>query len=125
MRRFDEPDGAGALEQLQSLEHDARAEIAAARGEALPPEMMEAANAVLDLGAAIDPAAAERARQELALRAAAPIRARTAQADTADTGLFGQVDAFAVDERGAQSLTDIMGQFDADEAAAKAVRDCL
>jgi len=87
MRRFDEPDGAGALEQLQSLEHDARAEIAAARGEALPPEMMEA--------------------------------------DMADTGLFGQVDAFAVDERGAQSLTDIMAQFDADEAAAKAVRDCL
>lgn len=109
---FDDPQGAGAQGQHDSLRHDARA--------------------ALDRGAEADPQAKAREAQETQLRAEAPMRGenRTGQAQDATMGLalFDSADSpgFRFDEEGgAQSLRDVLDELDADEAELKAIRDCL
>jgi hypothetical protein len=87
--------------------------------EALPP---------LDRGAEVDPAIAERQRQEAQLKAEAPMRSVAEQESTMGLGLFDAVDqpTFRLSEEGdARSIDDILREADADEAAAKNAKDCL
>ena len=122
LSQFDDPAGGpGVTGQLESLVHDLRAEVEAAADVVpdAPP-----ANP-LDLGEQVDPAAAERARQELALRASSPMRGPAGQADLADTGLFGQIDAFAMHDGKTQTKADLLAEIEADEAALNTLRGCL
>lgn len=95
--------------QLDSLDHDARA--------------------VLDHGAATDPAIAERQRQQAQLGAEAPMRARSEQDGTMGSPLFDAADApeFRLDAEGDKGTTlrDMLDGFDAEEAELKNARDCL
>lgn len=106
---FLDPDGAPAKAQLASLEHDARA--------------------MLD---AVDPNVAARRKQEVDLKAAAPLRGenRTGQAQdgTMGLGLFDAADQpeFRLDAEGeAMPLRDMLDALDAEEAELRAARDCL
>jgi hypothetical protein len=109
LKKFDDPDGEGAAAQIASIEHDLRAE--------------------LDRGAETDPAEAERRRQEAALRAGGPLRPGDVdQKGEMGLGLFDAADQpkFRLDEEGGErGLAEIMAELDAEEAAAKALRDCL
>ncbi|MCU0892426.1 MAG: hypothetical protein MUE77_11965 [Sandarakinorhabdus sp.] len=87
--------------------------------------MDEARPNPLDLGEQVDPAAAARAAQELALQANSPMRGRAEQADLSDTGLFGQIDAFAMHDGKAQTKADLLAEIEADDAALNTLRGCL
>jgi hypothetical protein len=134
LQGFSDPVGPAARLQADGLLHDIRAQVARAD----PPE---AEGARLDLGEAVDPAAAARARQENDLRAADPLRGgrKTGQAQdpTMPEGLFGG----AVEPELAMRFNDVelptgrdgalekpatlLARLDAEEAAIKAMRDCL
>lgn len=124
---FDAPDSAGAKLQAESLEHDLK--VAAA----------------LDLGDAADPAIAARQRQELELRAGAPLRSIADQDGTMGLDIFDRVDQreltlrAAADEAGQprflvdlgdgepveRTVGDLLDEFGRDEAAIDTVRKCL
>ena len=71
-----------------------------------------------------DPNIAAKEAQRLQLAADSPIRATVAQADLADTSLFGQSDMFATDA-GTGSLGDLLGGIADDDAALAAMKGCL
>jgi hypothetical protein len=76
----------------------------------------------LDSGAAVDPAIAERQRQELALKAASPLRSTAEQDGTMGLELF-KGDQFGMElDAEARSLLE---ELDADEKAIKDIKDCL
>jgi hypothetical protein len=85
-------------------------------------EQAAAAAAALDHGAQTDPAAAERQRQELALRANSPLRPdgidRVAADDMAGSFRLG-------DEGDEVTLEDLLKDLDDDDKAIKAMKDCL
>lgn len=105
---FDDPGGPGQQQQLESLEHDLRAE--------------------LDRGAEIDPADQDRQRQRGQLGAAAPLRAAAEQDGTIGLGLFDAADqpGFQLEEGGkARSIEQVLGDADADVEAWNALGACL
>lgn len=82
----------------------------------------------LDSGAAIDPAIAERQRQQAQLGAEAPMRARAEQDGMMGSPLFDAVDQpqFRLDAEGDPvALRDLMDGFDREAAELKNARDCL
>ena len=116
---FADPDGPGIKAQAESLMHDARA----LAGE---PQ--------------IDPDIALRQLQEAALGAQAPNRAKVDQEDVIGSPLFDAVDQGGLDLRAIandngdvpfridgedRTLASLLDEFDADDAAVKAVKDCL
>lgn len=99
---FADPDSDAAKAQANSLEHDARA--------------------------AVDPAIADRQRQQAQLGAEAPMRARTEQDGEMGLGLFDAADQpeFSLEEGGpAKPLAQWLDELDADAAEIKTIRDCL
>lgn len=124
---FDAPDSAGAKIQTESLEHDLG--VAAS----------------LDLGDVADPSIAARRRQELELRAGAPLRSIAEQDGTMGLDIFDRVDQgeltlrAAADEAGQprflvdmgdgepveRTIGDLLDEFGRDEAAIETVRKCL
>lgn len=107
-----DPDGAAIRAQADSLEHDARAQVAAA--------------------SAVDPAAAARQAEQAQLRADSPMRGENvtgqAQDGTMGLDLFDAADqpTFKLDETGAdRTLSDILGDLDAEANELKNIRDCL
>lgn len=105
--RFLDPDGEAAARQSDALEHDAR---------------MVADNAP------IDPAIAERLRQEAQLRAAAPLRAKAEQDGTMGLGLFDQADApqFNLgDDNGPTDLRGLFEKLDGEADDLGTIRDCM
>ena len=106
---FLDPNGEAAKVQADSLLHDAQAEVAA-----------------------IDPAMAERQRQEAQLRADAPLRGenRTGQAQdgTMGLGLFDAADqpTFRLDAEGPEmTLPDLLKMLDDEQADIDAMRSCM
>lgn len=103
--RFDDPHGLDAKAQADSLEHDARM--------------------------AVDPAIAERQRQEAQLRAQAPLQggAKTGQAQdgTMGLGLFDAADqpTFRLDDGDERSLADLLDDIAGDEDAIAKARGCM
>lgn len=80
----------------------------------------------LDRGAEVDPAIAERQRQEAALGAEAPLRTLAPQESTLGLGLFGAADGVRLDAEGeARPIADLLDEFDAEAAELKTIRDCL
>lgn len=105
---WDDPAGAAFADQLQNMEHDLRA--------------------ALVHGAAVDPAIAERQRQQLALKAGSANAAKVDQQGTIGLGLFDAADQFGfqLDEHGAPvRLRDVLNEIDAEDAAIQAAKDCL
>jgi hypothetical protein len=104
---FDDPTGPAVREQADSIEHDARA--------------------ALDRGEETDPAIAERQRQEAALGAAAPMRARADQDSLIGSPLFDAADQTVLRFEDGQDrmLRDVLDQLDRDAAAIDQVRSCL
>jgi len=99
-RAFDDPDAEAARAQVESLEHDLRM--------------------------AVDPAIAERQRQQAALKAASPLQATTDQEGTIGLGLFDATDQYRLDvDAGDHPPTDLLGGLDDEQAAIEAVRKCL
>jgi hypothetical protein len=99
---FDDPHGPGADAQIDSVAHD--------------------------LEAAIDPNVADRQRQEAALKAASPMQARADQESTIGAPLFDAADQFGFrlsEEGEAINTADLLAEIGAEDAAIKAVRDCL
>lgn len=102
MAAFDDPDAAGAKAQVDSLDHDLRA--------------------------AIDPNIAERQRQEAALGAVSPMRAKADQDSTIGAPLFDAVDQFGLrlDEDGdVVNPADLLAQLDAEQSDIDNLRGCL
>lgn len=105
-RAFDDPDGGTATAQAHSVEHDMRA--------------------VLDRGDAVDPAVADRQRQQAQLKAASPLRAGTDQDSTIGLGLFdaAEQERFDLgDESG--TLREILDGLDGEQGMIDQVRSCL
>jgi hypothetical protein len=99
---FGDPHGEAAKAQTALLDHDLRAQI--------------------------DPAIAERRKQETALKAEAPMRSIAEQEGTMGLSLFDVADqpTFRLSDEGeAQPLAEIMRDAEADELAAQALKDCL
>lgn len=99
---FADPIGPAAQAQADSLAHDFRAEI--------------------------DPAIAERQKQEADLKAASPMRAKADQESTIGSPLFDAVDQVEFGfgpGKGVLTVADILDHLDAEEAVIKNVRDCL
>lgn len=124
---FDTPDSAGPKLQAESLEHDLTVVAA------------------LDLGDPADPAIVARQRQELELRAGAPLRSLAEQDGSMGLDIFDRVDQgelslrAAADEAGQprflvdlgdgdpveRTVGDLLDEFGRDEAAIETVRKCL
>lgn len=93
--------------------------------------------AAIDRGAEVDPALADRQRQQAEFGAAAPLRRPVEQDGTMGLALFDQADQpqlFATSgvavEGGTpvpiyRSLDEVLRELDADDAAIKAAKDCL
>jgi hypothetical protein len=88
----------------------------------LTPAEGEAAAAALDLVDQVDPNAAARLRQELELRTKSPMRPPTIDRVAADD----MAGSFRLGDEGDEiSLEDLMKELDDDDAAIKAIKDCL
>jgi hypothetical protein len=82
----------------------------------------------LDLGAQTDPAIADRQRQQVELKAAAPMQALHDQLGEIGLSLFDHHDqpTFRLSEDGGEvSAEDLLAELDADDKAIKALKDCL
>lgn len=101
---FLDPDGDAAARQIDALEHDARM--------AVEP---------------VDPAIAERQRQEAALKAQAPMRAKTEQDGTMGLGLFDQADQtkFDLGDGEPADLNGVVNRLDSEEQDLGTIRDCM
>lgn len=99
--RFLDPDGDAAARQIDALEHDARM--------------------------AVDPAIAERQRQEAAMKAQAPMRAKAEQDGTMGLGLFDQADQtkFDLGDGEPADLTGVVKRLDSEEIDLGTIRDCM
>lgn len=106
-RAFDDPHGEAVKTQADSLEHDLRP---------------------LDNGERIDPAIAERQREEAALAARDPMRARVDQDSMIGSPLFDASDqpSFRLGEEGSETgAVDIFAMIEREQAEIAAVRDCM
>lgn len=81
----------------------------------------------LDNGAAVDPAVADRQRQQAQLRAASPMRAKADQESTIGLGLFDQADQerFDLGDGEGGSLKDVFDDLDGEQADIDLLRSCL
>jgi hypothetical protein len=103
---FDDPAGEGARAQAQSIEHDLR----------------------MELEAAVDPAIADRQREQTKLGSKSPKRGAAEQESTMGLGLFDTADQpeFRLDAGGGDhSLADVLKSADDEEAGAVRLRACL
>ena len=114
---FDDPAGAGASAQIQSIEHDVRMDVGAGG---------------LDRGAEVDPAVAARLRQEAELRAQSPLRGENVtgqeQAGTMGLDLFDAADqpTFRLSEDGDEiDAASLLRALDEDDAANAVLRGCM
>lgn len=101
-KAFDDPAGAAARVQGDSLIHDLKADV--------------------------DPAIARRQAEEAALAAQSPLQAKTDQESTIGTPLFDATDQFGfrLEENGPDvKPADLLGEIERDEAAIKSIRGCL
>lgn len=101
---FLDPDGDAAARQIDALEHDARM--------AVEP---------------VDPAIAERQRQEAALKAQAPMRGKAEQDGTMGLGLFDQAEQtkFDLGDGEPADLNGVVNRFDSEEQDLGTIRDCM
>jgi hypothetical protein len=123
---FSDPVGEAAKAQTALLDHDLRMDAAEQAGVPyIDPQML----AKIGGGEALDPAIVERNRQEARLRADSPLRPGATDAEgTMGLALFDVADqpTFRLtDEGDAKPIHEIMREAEADETAAKALRDCL
>jgi hypothetical protein len=95
----------------------------------LTPEEAQATATALDLVDQVDPAIADRLRQEVALRTASPMRPGAIDAHgTGGLGLFDAADqpSFRLSDEGEPvSAEDLLKELDDDDKAIKAMKDCL
>lgn len=103
-RAFDDPDGDAARAQIESAEHDLRMVVEA-----------------------IDPAIAERQRQQAKLKAASPMQATTDQEGTIGLGLFDATDQerFRFDDGQEGTLGELFEDLDGEAADIDMLRACL
>lgn len=103
-RAFDDPDGDAARAQVESSEHDLRM-----------------------MADAVDPAIAERQRQQAQLKAASPMQAATDQEGTIGLGLFDATDQerFRFDDGEEGTLRELFEDLDGEAADIDTLRACL
>lgn len=77
----------------------------------------------LDLGEKVDPAIADRQRQEVALKAGSPLQGLADQKGEIGLGLFDHHDQLAIELH--DEARAVLEELDADDKAIKALKDCL
>jgi hypothetical protein len=99
------------------------------KGELVAGPLGRAADrAALDLGEVVDPAIAERQRQQVELGAKSPLQAKTDQLGDMGLALFDQANqpTFRLSEEGGEtSAEDLLKELGDDEKAIKDIKDCL